>query len=392
MRCSPCPFLSKMCRSTFCKPDHTVKVGSRMLNPARITLARELRGLTKATLATELGVSSRTIRTFESDGAPSSRSSELAKILEVSESFFSLPDTTEVSAEDGFFRSLRRATAGQRASARASASIGTDLYRFITERFSLPQLNLPEVENLLPEQAADSLRAAWGRGMEPLPNLIQLSESNGVRIMSLPVMSRTVDAFSFVRDDQAYVFLSTAKTAERSRFDLAHELGHLVMHTHHPLSEDTDSAENYDRERQADEFAAAFLMPTEAVLPRTSREPAVPEILELKRYFHVSAMAMTKRLHSLGRASDWAYRKNCVELTKRGFKADEPEGMPRERSRVFDVVFPALRKKSRLDELISDQLGIPLSLLHELSFAQVPISVSGGRERASGSHPKLTLV
>lgn len=363
-----------------------------MLNPARITLARELRGLTKAAFANALGVSSRTVRTFESDGAPVTRSRDMARVLDVGEAFFSLPDATEVTLQDGFFRSLRSATAAQRASARASASIGTDLYRFITDRFQLPQLNLPEEEPSSPEQAARSLRAAWGRGTEPLPNLIQLSEAHGVRVMSLPVKSRTVDAFSFVRDHEAYVFLSTAKTAERSRFDLAHELGHLVMHTHQPLSEDTDSAANREMERDADRFAAEFLMPEEAVLPRSSREPAVPEVLTLKSHFHVSAMAMAKRLHTVARASDWTYRKNCSELAKRGFKADEPEGMPRERSRVFDVVFPTLRKKGNLEELLTHDLGIPLQLVHELSFAQVPISLSGGRESVAHSKPKLRVV
>ncbi|WP_210604295.1 XRE family transcriptional regulator [Brevibacterium oceani] len=363
-----------------------------MLNPARITLARELRGLTKAAFAAALGVSSRTVRTFESDGAPMTRAADMAGVLDVSEAFFSLPDATEVSLQDGFFRSLRSATASQRASARASASIGTDLYRFITDRFQLPHLNLPEEALSSPEQAARSLRAAWGRGTEPLPNLIQLSEAHGVRVMSLPVKSQTVHAFSFVRDHQAYVFLSTEKTAERSRFDLAHELGHLVMHTHQPLTDDADSAPNRELEREADRFAAEFLMPEEAVLPRSSREPAVPEILKLKGHFHVSAMAMTKRLHTVGRATDWTYRKNCSELTKRGFKADEPEGMPRERSRVFDVVFPALRNKGNLEELLSNELGISLPLVHELSFAQVPISLSGGRETVTSDRPKLTVV
>lgn len=348
--------------------------------------------MTKAALANELGVTARTVRSFETDGAPRARVRLLASALDVDESFFSLPEASEITTEEGFFRSLRSATAAQRASARASASIGTDLYRFITERFQLPRLNLPEAELLSPEQAARSLRAAWGRGTEPLPNLIQLSEAHGLRVMSLPPMSRTVDAFSFLRDHQAYVFLSTIKTAERSRFDLAHELGHLVMHTHQPLESNPDSATNRDLERQADEFAAELLMPAASVLPRASREPAVPEILDLKRYFRVSAMAMAKRLHALGRATDWAYRKNCVELTARGFKADEPEGMQRERSRVFDVVFPALRQKGNLEQLVADSVGITLRLVHEMTFAQVPVPVEGGLGSSPGLRPHLSVV
>jgi len=66
-----------------------------------------------------------------------------------------------------------------------------------------------------PESAATALRAVWGRGEEPLPNLIQLGEAFGVRVLSLPTDADTVDAFSLWLNDIPYVFLSTAKTAER---------------------------------------------------------------------------------------------------------------------------------------------------------------------------------
>lgn len=370
----------------------SVKRNRAVLDPTRITLARELRGLSKTELAKILGVTPRTLQKYESEGAPVERASVLAEAVGVELEFFQLPANEGLSTEQGFFRSLRRATAAQRNSARAAAAIGTEVYTFITERFKLPVPNIPEIEQLSPAQAAATLRAAWGRGTGPLPNLIQLAEANGIRVLSLPSNAKTVDAFSFVRDDEAYIFLSTVKTAERSRFDIAHELGHLVMHTRESPTGATDTLASQELERQADEFAAEFLMPAEAVLPRSSREPAVPEIMELKATFKVSAIAMTKRLHDVGRASEWAYRQNCVELAKRGFRVGEPDGISRERSRVFDTVFPAIREKHNLHAEVAGHLGITLDLLHQLTFAQIPVSVTGDKQRASGEGPDLKLV
>src|SRR3546814_6566541 len=44
--------------------------------------------------------------------------------------------------------------------------------------------------------------------------------------------TKNVDAFSCWRNGQPFVFLNTFKSAERSRFDAAHELAHLVLHRH----------------------------------------------------------------------------------------------------------------------------------------------------------------
>ena len=58
----------------------------------------------------------------------------------------------------------------------------------------------------------------------------------------------------------------TNKTAEHSRFDAAHELGHLVLHRHGP-------PRGIEAERQANAFASAFLMPHGSVFPRAPKFP-----------------------------------------------------------------------------------------------------------------------
>lgn len=339
------------------------------LNPARIRLARERAGLSKVALAARLGVTTRALQTYETKGAPRSRRDELSTALEVAPAFFDRPARDAISLDQGFFRARRRATAKQLTSARAAASIGIELYEWVVARFRLPDVVVPDLDGELPEVAAATLRAMWGRGDEPLPNLVQLSEAHGVRVLSLPSDAEAVDAFSLWNDGSPYVLLSKAKSAERSRFDLAHELGHLVMHSRVAVG-----AEPRALEREADEFASALLMPRDAVAVRAGREPAVPEILRLRSHYRVSAMAMTRRLHDIGRLTDWAYRQDCIHLAQRGFRSGEPGGMTRERSRVFGVVFP--HRDSAVGEACRE-LGITRRELHGLTLGHVPVSIDG---------------
>lgn len=342
---------------------------SDRLDGTRIRLARLTRGLAKTDLARLMDVSTRTIQSFESDGAPVDRISALSGALRYPEHFFLRPALEPLDEEQAWFRARRRATAAQRAAARADGAIAIELYEWVANRFRLPEVRLLDLDGEEPSRAAAAVRSAWGLGLEPLPNLIQLAEANGVRVLSLPARSALVDAFSLWYDERPYVFLSTMKTTERSRFDLAHEIGHLVLHSR-------GHADGVEAEKQADRFAAAFLMPTESLLPHAGREPAVPQILALRSHYGVSAFAMTHRLHVLERLSDWAYRQDCVQLTQRGYRAGEPGGLPRERSRVFAVALEALKSKGIGAAEIAAELGLDVRTVHDLMFGQPVVMIS----------------
>jgi Zn-dependent peptidase ImmA (M78 family) len=79
-------------------------------------------------------------------------------------------------------------------------------------------------------------------------------------VFSLAENTKNVDAFSCWRNGEPYVFLNTFKTTERSRFDAAHELGHLVLHKH------GGPKQGRSAEHEAHLFAASFLMPEDDVL------------------------------------------------------------------------------------------------------------------------------
>ena len=349
----------------------------------RIRLARARRGLTKAALARATGFSVRQIDEYEAQGAPAAHVERLAAELHVPEPYLTREGVDPILTSEARFRSLSRATERQRSAACAAGTSGIELYEWLADRFRLPSVVLPDLDGEAPERAADAVRAAWEQGRGALPNLTQLAEANGVRVVSLPPIAHTVDAYSLWREDRPYVFLSTMKSVERTRFDLAHEIGHLVLHSR---------GHRGDLEREADEFAAAFLMPAELLLARVGKEPAVPAVLRLRSDYGVAATAMLRRLHDLGVLSDEVYRQDCVVLAQRGFRSGEPGGLRPERSRVFEQTLGLLRSSGASIDVIASEVGLSLQDLHDLTFGHTVLSLAGGSATRTARQGTLRVV
>lgn len=342
------------------------------LEPSRIEIARHRAGLTKSALAKALGVTARTVANYEHDGAPHTVAGDLARALGCSTEYLTRPPIEELDSSLVFFRALRRATAGQRNAAVAAGTMGLELYGWLDERYTLPALDLPELGDLDAMTAALTLRAMWGLGAQPLPNLVQLAESRGIRVLTLPKGAEAVDAFSVWSDGRPYAFLARTKTPERARFDLAHEIGHLVLHSRMGASTEPDV------ERDADRFASAFLMPPDALRAAMRSNPSINELLRARSYFKTSAMAVAHALLKAGRSTEWCYRQHCIALSQRGFRSAEPGGMPtHEVSLIFTKVFGRQSEHSaHIAELVAD-LGLTATEIHSLTFGLGVIAVGG---------------
>jgi len=144
--------------------------------------------------------------------------------------WFSGSELHQPSSQTASFRSQARMAASTRDAALASGALAFLLNDWLEERFSLPSPDLPDLREEEPEAAAITLRQHWGLGERPIKNMVHLLESKGVRVFSMAEDTTEVDAFSLWRETTPFVFLNTMKSAERSRFDAAHELGHLVLH------------------------------------------------------------------------------------------------------------------------------------------------------------------
>lgn len=247
---------------------------------------------------------------------------------------------------------------------------------WIEKRFELPVADLPDLSRggadveATAEAAAEALRRHWGLGELSIKNTIHLLESKGVRVFSLSLDAVEVDAFSMWRENTPFVFLNTKKSAEHSRFDAAHELGHLVMHRH-------GSPQGQEAERQANMFASAFLMPRACVLAKAPQLTTVNHLIKLKKHWTVSVAALAYRLQTVGILTDWHFRTLFKEISRRGYRKQEPEEAHRETSQVLEKVFAALREDKISYGDIAQDLCVSRKEIERLVFGLAIVGLTG---------------
>lgn len=374
-----------------------------MFSSKRLSLARKRRRLTAKGLAQKAGVSPVTITRLENgqNEAIPETVEKLADALGYPTDFFYQEDQSELTKEVVSFRSLKSMSAKERDAALSAGEIGVEVYSWLEKHFNLPDLDLPSFDpEITPETAAEALRQHWGLGYEPISNLIKLLEAKGIRVLGLEENTANVDAFSFWEEGRPHVFLNSYKSAERSIFDAAHELGHLVLHKHGTTpggSASTKEPNPFEDSRnvevEANRFAAAFLMPEEDVRLRLPRFITADIIIKAKRRWRVSAMALAYRVHHFQRPmlTEWQYRSICIELGKRGYRSGEPEGITRESSVLWKMVLTELWSDRKNLRHIADDLALPVGEVEMLLSGILP---QADRAEASegGNHPALRVV
>lgn len=358
------------------------------LTASRLALARKRKRLTLTRLAEVSGISTRSLSLYENGHTcPSQEVIQLlSEVLDVTPAFLASPDLEEIPVGRVSFRALSKMTASQRDSALAAARIAVLINEWIEERFKLPVPDLPTLPGRDPESAAQRLRGLWGLGVAPISNMIHLLEAHGVRVFSLAEQCHEIDAFSFTWKRRAYILLNTSKSGERGRFDAAHELGHLILHSEHEIPHGREA------EQQANDFASALLMPREGVLAQRLHNATVDRILIGKKKWKVSAMALNYRLHELGLLTEWGNRSNAANLSRMGYRRGEPGGMPRESSQLLAKVFRRQQPgRVTLADLASD-LGLSVGELNEYVFGLMPTAVLGGGQTVATPRADLRII
>lgn len=366
------------------------------LTPSRLELARQRRGVTLVQLAREIGITAQSLSNAENGRQQSSVSTieKLAAVLRFPVEFFSAPDLEELQEGQLTLRARSKTTMPVKNAARSSARIAVELKRWIDDRFVPPSVAVPSLsDHMSPELAAEHVRARWR--LDPLhsvPNCVHLLESKGVAIFSLPYEFADVDAFSFWWRGTPFIMVNPLKSSERRRFDVAHELGHLVMHRNEEYGQDWRRVE-----READAFAAAFLMPREGIRKHFQRQPTTDRIIRGKSHWKVPAIALAYRLHELGLLSDWPYRQVITELGRLGYRAVEPDSPAGETSLLLAKVFSALRADRVPFNSVAKDLNIDPQELRSLTFGLLVQSTGLGRGVDTDSsrvieRPQLRLV
>lgn len=293
----------------------------------RMRLARFRAGLTVKDLAENVGVTHSAVSQYETGRTRPTyvTLAKLAMATGVTPSFFAFNRRPVSSAGlDGtHFRSLRSTTKIVRSAAWAWSEIALDVCDVLERYVRFPAVTLPE-RALTPADndeatidAAAMLRDLWKLPAGPVGNLVRHMEAHGIVVTRAPTKAEGVDAFSHFQGRRPVVVLGPrGKDAGRSRFDAAHELGHLVCHP------EADPGGN--QEHQAHAFAAELLMPRQYMLQALPRRFDLGTYARLKHEWGVSIAALLYRSKKLEVISDAAYRRAVVTMNKNYGRREEP--------------------------------------------------------------------
>lgn len=369
-----------MVQNLTCRLSDLKRADLAEFNPARLTFARMRRGLKKSELAKNIGVTPRSVTGYEAGEFPPEpeRLAQIAICLKFPKEFFFEEEPIEIlDSELVSFRAMTKMSATLKNVALGTGAIAVQLNTWIESKFGLPTPDLPELgRDIGPEAAAEAIRKHWGLGELPVRNMVHLLEAKGVRVFSLAIDAKEVDAFSMWWNGTPFVFLNTLKSGEHSRFDAAHELGHLVMHRH-------GQPHGSEAEKEANAFGSAFLMPAKSVLATRLQFPTLDGLIKLKRHWAVSVAALNYRLHTLKLTTEWINRSLCIQIAQSGYRTQEPNGIPRETSQVLEKVFFALRAEGIGKSDVANDLRLTTYEIDELTYGLLKVGMVPDRGRNS---------
>ncbi|WP_040704033.1 helix-turn-helix domain-containing protein [Nocardiopsis salina] len=387
-----------------------------LFDGGRLTLARNLAGLRKNALAAAIGKSPTAVAAYENGAKRPAATTvaELSLALQVDPGFFlPRPGKANPAGTPPHFRSLRSTTQLARDQAHAYGQLVVDVAAGIERHVEFPERDLPaypiageEPDHGAPEEAASCLRKDWNLPEGPVGHLVRLAENHGCLVVFTPRGTAKVDAYSFDTLQRPVVLLNPLKDDYfRQRFDVAHELGHLVMHL---------DAEPGGRvvENQANRFASELLMPADQIIDQLPPRADWKILQRLKQYWNVSLQALLFRARTLGVMGEVTYRNAVVSLSQKGWRRSEPGPMPiLEQPSLLPGAAELLRRDAGVEAGdLSEECGSPIALFTTITSRfpqpedntnQVAADADQGRSEAKvisllehsgrpavGSHPR----
>jgi Zn-dependent peptidase ImmA (M78 family)/transcriptional regulator with XRE-family HTH domain len=345
-------------------------------------MARQLAGLKKAHLAATIEMSPASVTAWESGAKQPNRATvaKLALALKVEPQFFSGGAPPRVNKPH--FRSLRSTPQIAQDEAEAYGQFVAEVTTMLEKAVEFPEALLPDLSvdpdegTLTPEDAAREAREFFDVGPGPIQHAVHLAERAGVVVVFSEPGIAAIDAYSLHTAGRPIIVLNPVKDDYyRQRFDVAHELGHLIMH--HDAEPGGKVAE-----AQANRFASEFLMPAEEIapfLPSSTSGRGWAQLAELKEHWGVSLAALLYRARALGVMGDVSYRNAMVRMSQNGWRRAEP-------GRVTSLEMPSMLPRAREvmntagidDEKFLSGSGLPAGL-YEVAASRVPVADGEGR-------------
>lgn len=299
----------------------------------RLRLARRKAGLSLRDLSDAMDgrVTAQAIGKYERGESTPSSGVLLALTKAFGVTLTYLMDTQAISLSGVEFRSKANTTARDRAHVETEVIEWIERYLQVETILELPSahwlnpLGEPQVLKSIDdaEALADQVRHEWKLGQDPIPNMTELLEEKGLKVLTIDLPDR-VSGFTCLvhRSDDAepvpVIVVNNAYSLERRRLTLAHELAHRLI--------DTNALPDKDEEKAATLFAGAFLMPAKhlmAEIGKTRSALGFTELIALKRLYRVSGAALLMRLRKLNVISE-AVLTYAFQTVARSWRSAEP--------------------------------------------------------------------
>ncbi len=336
-----------------------------VFNPRMLIIARESRRLTQKALADASSTTQASISRAEA-GVHEPQDSMIdawAHALRYPSTFFAhtsdappLPRT--------FWRKQSKLGRTDQKEIEATIAIRCLNLQALVRSVDLPEPDAPTItlgtSVRSPVEAAQYLRARWHVPVGPVADLVGLVEGNGIFVVRLP----GTEGFQGVsirdprKDLPPVMFVSADDPADRERWTVAHELGHIVLHHHiATVGDDEDEIED-----EANAFAAEFLMPAHEIRHQLSSRTGLADLAQLKLHWRVSMGALLRRGHTLEKISPGQYTRLWREMAHAGYKRVEPNAFEHEQPGLLQEL-----ARVHLEDLgfTEDEFAALLSLVSE---------------------------
>lgn len=342
-----------------------------MFNGSNLRLARLYHELSLEQVAERVEKTRQYIQRLESGAAAPTPelAHKLASALQVSPDFFIDEQPVVINEEIVHFRKRSSTRLATKLSTIAKAELFKRLIDVFEDELNLPPVTFPQLKVSTQEEiekAAEQCRVEWGLGFGPIDNMTRLAEKLGAFVTSFDSVSDEVDALS-VPLSRPFIVRNTAKKSPcRQRFDIAHEVAHLILH---------EGVLTGDRitESQANRFASALL------LPRTAMAKYFPKpvggridwqgLSQFKLTWKVSKAAIIYRAHQLSLLTDAQYKTAFFGLKRKGEAIDEKEDclIMHERPELFNKALSFIINELGYDiDKISKKLNVSNELVLNL--------------------------
>ena len=308
--------------------------GVKDFNKDRLVQAKNARGLTSVGLSGIVNISQSSISLYEKGKQKPKQEvvEALARALNVPVGFF-FKEISINKPNNLFYRSMAAATKSSRMVSEAKYEWTLEAVDYLLNYFDFPEINLPDFEvpsdfkklnSEIIETLATQLREYWTLGEGPIANMVMTLESNGILVWRTKFEAERQDAFSEYRIPHPFVVLSSDKENYfRSRFDAAHELGHLILHRNVDRTTLNTKSDFKLIEDQAHLFAGAFLAPANSYF-RDLSSISIDTFRALKPRWNVSIAMQIMRIKHLGMISDSEQKRLWINLVRRKWKIVEP--------------------------------------------------------------------